>query len=185
VKSKLTEKQKRFVEEYLIDLNASGAARRSGYSEANSDKIGSELLGKTRVQQAIRLRMEARARKLEVTAELVIQELAAIGFSNVQEFFELKNDRIVVRKDIFSNLQKARVIRGVSIGTNGVSLLFHDRLKALDLLLRHLQAPQNKADETSESMTDSIARVFENYKMRKEKEAAAKIAKEAENEDNL
>lgn len=49
----MTEKQKRFTEEYLIDLNATQAAIRAGYSPKNADKIGHELLGKTRVLAAI------------------------------------------------------------------------------------------------------------------------------------
>lgn len=49
----LTAKQQRFVEEYLVDLNATQAAIRAGYSAKNADKIGPELLGKTRVAEAI------------------------------------------------------------------------------------------------------------------------------------
>jgi phage terminase small subunit len=45
----LTAKQKRFVEEYLVDLNATQAAIRAGYSAKNADKIGSQQLGNTRV----------------------------------------------------------------------------------------------------------------------------------------
>ena len=51
--ARLTDKQQRFVAEYLIDLNATQAAIRAGYSAKNADKIGSQLLGKTRVAEAI------------------------------------------------------------------------------------------------------------------------------------
>ena len=51
--AKLTEKQKRFVQEYLVDLNATAAAKRAGYSEKTADRIGPELLGKTCVSAAI------------------------------------------------------------------------------------------------------------------------------------
>lgn len=50
---KLTEKQKRFVQEYLVDLNATAAAKRAGYSAKTADRIGPELLGKTCVSEAI------------------------------------------------------------------------------------------------------------------------------------
>ena len=53
----LTQKQKLFIDEYLIDLNATQAAIRAGYSPNNADKIGSELLGKTRVSDAIKTAM--------------------------------------------------------------------------------------------------------------------------------
>lgn len=59
----LTPKQQLFVEEYLIDLNATQAAIRAGYSPNNADKIGSELLGKTRVSEAIKIAMAERSRR--------------------------------------------------------------------------------------------------------------------------
>ena len=51
--AKLTARQQRFVEEYLIDLNATQAAIRSGYSVKNADNISSELMGKTHVSEAV------------------------------------------------------------------------------------------------------------------------------------
>src|SRR4051794_8716690 len=57
----LTPKQQRFVREYLKDHNATQAAVRAGFSEKNADKIGPRLVGKSRVQKAIRERMEAQA----------------------------------------------------------------------------------------------------------------------------
>lgn len=71
----LTPKQQVFVNEYLIDLNATQAAIRAGYSKRNADKIGSELLGKTRVSKAIQEAQEARARKTERTAEDVLRDI--------------------------------------------------------------------------------------------------------------
>lgn len=77
-KMTLTEKQKRFIDEYLIDMNASAAARRAGYSEKNSDKIGHQLLGKTRVAQALADRLRARMKRTEVTQDFVLENLKAI-----------------------------------------------------------------------------------------------------------
>ena len=55
-KRALTRKQERLSEEYMVDLNATQAAIRAGYSQQNADKIGPELLGKTRfhIDQALR-----------------------------------------------------------------------------------------------------------------------------------
>ena len=58
--ARLTDKQQRFVAEYLVDLNATQAAIRAGYSAKNADKIGSQLLGKTRVSEAIQAGKTAR-----------------------------------------------------------------------------------------------------------------------------
>jgi phage terminase small subunit len=180
MKNDLTDKQKRFVQEYLIDLNASAAARRSGYSEVNSDKIGSELLGKTRVQRAIQEQMQTRSQRLQISAERVVQELAAIGFADIQGLFEFKHDKISIKNDIFSNPQRSKVIRGVSVGTHGVSLLFHDRLKALDLLLKHISLNPNQFQEEKESTTDQIKRLWDGYKKRQAKIEARAAEMEAE-----
>lgn len=75
---KLTPKQARFVDEYLIDLNATAAARRAGYSERNADKIGPELLGKTRVMAAINERLKERSERTEVTQDFVVGNLKEI-----------------------------------------------------------------------------------------------------------
>ena len=72
----LTPKQKRFVEEYLIDLNSTAAARRAGYSEKTADRIGPELLGKTCVSKAIEAAKQKRSARTEVTQDRVILELA-------------------------------------------------------------------------------------------------------------
>lgn len=75
----LTPKQKQFVVEYLVDFNATAAAKRAGYSEKNADKIGSELLGKTRVSQAIQEAIQDRQSRTEVTQDYVIEKLKEIA----------------------------------------------------------------------------------------------------------
>lgn len=76
---KLTLKQERFVQEYLVDLNATAAAKRAGYSGKNAGKIGPELLGKTRISAAIQEAIRARQERTEVTQDYVIEKLKAIA----------------------------------------------------------------------------------------------------------
>lgn len=75
----MTDKQRRFVDEYMIDLNATQAAIRAGYSPKNADKIGPELLGKTRVSTEITKLKAERSRTTTWTAERVVSELAKIA----------------------------------------------------------------------------------------------------------
>ncbi|MEM1395906.1 MAG: terminase small subunit [Pseudomonadota bacterium] len=82
---KLTHKQKRFVEEYVVDLNATQAAVRAGYSEKTARQIASEMLSKPYIQDAIAKGQEALSKRTGVTAEMVIQELARIGFSDLRK----------------------------------------------------------------------------------------------------
>lgn len=74
-KMTLTEKQRRFIDEYLIDLNATAAAKRAGYSEKNADKIGPQLLGKTRIAQELAGRLKKRQERTEITQDWVIEKL--------------------------------------------------------------------------------------------------------------
>lgn len=71
----LTEKQKRFVAEYLIDLNATQAAIRAGYSAKTANQQGPRLLVNTGVQQAISQGAQKRVRNAEVTAQDVLEGL--------------------------------------------------------------------------------------------------------------
>lgn len=81
----LTDKQKRFVEEYLVDLNATQAAVRAGYSAKTAQEQSSRLLSNVMVQQAIREAQEARSQRTEITADRVLQELAKIGFADIRK----------------------------------------------------------------------------------------------------
>lgn len=70
---KLTDKQTAFVREYLVDLNATQAAVRAGYSERTASRIGPQLLGKTWVREAIEKAQAKRARRVEIKAEDVLR----------------------------------------------------------------------------------------------------------------
>ncbi|WP_368649647.1 terminase small subunit [Brucella intermedia] len=88
----LTPKQERFVAEYLIDLNATQAAIRAGYSEKTAQQQGSRLLLNVVVQEAIAKGREKTAEKLEITKERIVEELAKIGFSNMLDYMRAGTD---------------------------------------------------------------------------------------------
>lgn len=83
----MTPKQQRFINEYLIDLNATQAAIRAGYSKRTAYSIGDELLKKPEIASAIAVAEKSRAERTEVTADKVLQELAKIGFSDIRKLF--------------------------------------------------------------------------------------------------
>lgn len=95
--AKLTPKQQRFVEEYLVDLNATQAAVRAGYSEKTADRIGPELLGKTCVAQAIAEAKQARSKKLNITAEYVLGNLVEVAERCMQKrpVLNMKGEQVV------------------------------------------------------------------------------------------
>lgn len=83
--AKLTPKQNRFVAEYLIDLNATQAATRAGYSARTANEQGARLLANVSVKEALDEERKKRERRTEITADRVLQELADIGFDKEDE----------------------------------------------------------------------------------------------------
>ncbi|MBQ9460247.1 MAG: terminase small subunit [Oscillospiraceae bacterium] len=73
----MTDKQRRFVEEYLVDLNATAAARRAGYKDPNK---GRQLVTKSNVSAEIQAAMKQRSRRSEITQDRVLNELASVAF---------------------------------------------------------------------------------------------------------
>ena len=78
-KSNLTDKQAMFCKEYLIDLNATQAAIRAGYSEDSSYSIGSENMSKPELQAEVQRLMAKRSKKVEITADYVLGNIKSIG----------------------------------------------------------------------------------------------------------
>jgi phage terminase small subunit len=138
----LTPKQLRFVEEYLIDLNATQAAIRSGYSEKTAKVIGAENLTKPDIAAAIKAAQAARSQRTQITADMVVQELARIGFSNMRSFTKFGPDGVTLKDIDDLDEDAARCIAEVSETKtkDGGSIKFklHDKKGALDSLGRHL-----------------------------------------------
>lgn len=169
--AKLTQKQQRFVEEYLIDLNATQAVIRAGYnvSDAKSaSEIGSQLLKVTQVSKEISKAMAERSRRTGITQDRVLQELARIAFLNPSkvanpEDASVKKD---ATEDDLACIQSIKV--KTSDGPKGMmnerEVRFHDKMKALELLGKHLgmftekievsglAAEQSKLDELIRQM---------------------------------
>lgn len=138
----LTDKQKRFIEEYLIDLNATQAAIRAGYSAKTADRIGPELLGKTCVARAIKEAMAERSRRTGINQDRIVRELAKIGFINPIDVINL--DEATIREDANKDDTAAIAsVRAKRIPTENGEIIereikIADKLKALELLGKHL-----------------------------------------------
>ncbi|MDE7422802.1 MAG: terminase small subunit [Lachnospiraceae bacterium] len=148
--AKLTEKQKRFVEEYLIDLNATQAAIRAGYSVKNPDKIGSELLGKTRVSEEISKAMAERSRRTGINQDRVVMELAKIALVNPDDVInpEDASVRENASKDDLACIQSVKVKHSSSDKGNITEreVKLNDKIKALELLGKHLGMWKDKVE---------------------------------------
>ena len=135
----MTKKQKRFIEEYLIDLNATQAAIRAGYSPDTAKAIGCENLTKPDIRAHIDRAMAERSKRTGVNADRVVQELAKIAFVNATEVIDPKT--ATVREDALP--EDTAAIQSVKVKTFGEDGLereikMADKLKALEMLGRHL-----------------------------------------------
>jgi phage terminase small subunit len=136
----LTDKQERFCHEYLIDLNATQAAIRAGYSKKTAQEIGAQNLSKLIIADYISELQAERAGRTLVTADMVIAELAKIGFHNVQDFVNGGNN-VLELKHIESH--KTAAVSSVKTklkedGSVETEIRFHDKVAALEKLGRHL-----------------------------------------------
>lgn len=149
--AKLTAKQKRFCNEYLIDLNATQAAIRAGYSVDSAKVIGCENLTKPNVAAYLEKRMSKREVRTEITQDKVLNELAKIGFANIEDYVEVDQDqyddkivRIKSTKDIPED--KKAAISSIKQGANGIEVKLHDKVRALENLGRHLGMFKDKLE---------------------------------------
>ena len=88
----LTDKQQAFVREYLVDLNATQAAIRAGYSPKTANKVGPKLLVNVGVQISIQGEQESRSKRTLITADSVLRELGKLGFANMLDYITINGD---------------------------------------------------------------------------------------------
>ena len=94
----LTPKQQAFVREYLVDLNASAAYRRAGYTSGNPNVNGPRLLAKAGIQAELARHMAARSEKVELTAEQVLREIKTAAFLDPLALFADDGTLLPLRK---------------------------------------------------------------------------------------
>jgi len=140
----LTPKQKRFVEEYLIDLNATQAAIRAGYSDKRADAIGYENLRKPEIAQFLSERMLAREQRTEITQDRVLAEYAKLAFLDPRKFYDQSGNLIPIHKlDSDTAAALAGMDVSASKGADGdieytKKIKIADKKGALDSIARHL-----------------------------------------------
>lgn len=146
----MTKKQKRFVEEYLIDLNATQAAIRAGYSPETAYSIGSENLKKPEIRACIEKAMAERSKRTGINQDRIIIELAKIGLLNPKDLVDF--DEATVKEEAaeedLAAIASVRVKRFPTKDGEGIEreIKIHDKTKALELLGRHFGMFKDKVE---------------------------------------
>lgn len=148
--AKLTPKQERFVEEYLIDLNATQAAIRAGYSPNTAKDIGCENLAKPNIRACIDKEMAERSKRTGINQDRVIRELARLAFVNANDVIDIEEATLKsgATEDDTAAIASVKVKTIPTKEGEGVEreIKLTDKLKALELLGKHLGMFKEKID---------------------------------------
>ena len=177
---KLNPKQQRFVEEYLIDLNATQAAIRAGYSPKTATAIASENLSKPSISAAIACAMAERSKRTGITQDRILEELAKVAFIKLTDIVDdtgkikagaTDEDRACIesikykRTDTDTGYSEEREVKASS------------KLKAIELLMRHTGMLDSRISKEQLKLNRE--------KFEEEKEKAAGAFQEYEDMDGI
>ena len=150
---RMTDKQERFCEEYMIDLNATQAAIRAGYSPRTANKQAGRLLVNVGIQNRIAQLQAEQSRRTGVTADRVVRELAKIAFANASDLIdpETASVKLDASRDDLAAIQSIKV---KSFGEDGLEheVKLADKLRALDLLGKHLGMYNGASDDSTDQL---------------------------------
>jgi phage terminase small subunit len=145
----LNRKQRIFVREYLVDLNATNAAIRCGYSAASAHVTGSRLLNDHKIKTAIATAMEARAERTEINADWVLKRLANEADADLADLYA--DDGSLLPVDEWPLIWRQGLVAGIDVeeifadGENGKERVgfvrkvrLSDRVKRLEMIGKHI-----------------------------------------------
>jgi len=164
----LSDKQERFCQEFVIDLNATQAAIRAGYSKKTAEQQGSRLLSNVKVAEKIDALKLARTQRTEITADFVLREILKLATVDISKAYDQKGDLLPLHEippevraaiagvDVFTEVQygpgrtevnedgESEKVKEVVGRTKKLKL--YDKAKALELLGKHLKLFTDKVD---------------------------------------
>ncbi len=143
---KLTDRQRQFVREYMVDLNGTRAAIRAGYSRRGAGSRGSTLRQNPAVAAELEAALADRARVVGITAERVLLEIALLGFANIQDYIETGADGAAWLDPAGLTREQAAAISAVELeqggkageGARRIKVKLADKSRNLELIGRHL-----------------------------------------------
>lgn len=155
--AKLTDRQKRFVDEYIISLNATQAAIKAGYSPKTSYSMGQRLLKNVEIQTALQNKQQRLECKTEITQERILKELANVALANATDYVTITDGGVQTINTADIPPDKLAAIAGIKQTQTGIEIKTRDKLKALELLGKHL----GMFNDTDKRQDDNITVVIE------------------------
>ena len=164
----LTPKERRFVAEYLIDLNAAAAARRIGTTAKRADQAGYEYLRKPEIAAAIAAGKAAQLVTADLTAARVLEELRRVAFANLRDYWDPATGD--VKSPLELTLEQAAALAGFEVliknakAGDGVTDTIHkfklwDKVHSLEILAKHFALLVEKVEVKSVAADARVARL--------------------------
>jgi phage terminase small subunit len=164
----LNDKQLTFCREYIVDFNATQSAIRAGYSDKTAGATASRLLTNVKIQQEIKRLVEERAERTGITADRVVQQLAKIAFVDIKSVIDwetaeinqlvgrdpITGDQVFTKTPITQLALKpmdqvdGTMIQTVKMGKHGIVVELPDRMRAMEMLAKHLGVYDDRPQTT-------------------------------------
>lgn len=159
----MTPKQQRFVEEYLIDLNATQAAIRAGYSEATAGEIGCENLKKPNIAEAIAEAKESRSKRTQVDADWLLKRLEEESDADIADLYDADGNVKSVHE--WPKIWRQGLVAGIDTAYDSEGNAIHkirlsDRAKRLEMVGKHVSVQAFKDKVTHELTVDEQMRAL-------------------------
>lgn len=159
---RLTDRQKAFCDEYLIDLNATQAALRAGYSPKGAQRMAVRNMQNPLVQEYLNERREARSKRTQITQDFVLGELMKIATANGTDFASVgKGNRVRLTPTEELPPEKRAAVASVKKGRDGMEIKTYDKLRALELLGKHLGMFDAKSRREETDALEKLDRLLE------------------------
>lgn len=161
-KKKLNPLQERFAQEYVIDLNATQAAIRAGYSEKTAGVQACKLLKNVNIQDLIQKAMDKRGQRTEITQDRVLKEIGIIAFAKMGDVATWNPSGVTFKDSSELTADALASIQFVKETTNefggSLEIKQYDKLRALELLGKHLKLFTEKVEHSGKvTLEDLIA----------------------------
>ena len=155
----MTPKKKKFAKEYIIDLNATQAAIRSGYSKKTAKSQGQRLLTDDDIHYQLEKEIKKREKRTEITGDMIVKELATVAFVKESDFYH-DDGRVKLLSELTDSQKSALAsfgVKSVHIGDGEYEEIpifkMQDKMKALEMLGKHFGIFEK---DNSQSKTELI-----------------------------
>ena len=136
--AQLSARERRFAEAFLESGNPAAAAAAAGYQAERAAAAGEKLLARPAVQETLRKAWKTRPRVRTVTKNAILQELAAIAFSDFTDYVRVEDGQVLITESRDLDYSRRAAIAGIKDTGKGVEIKLHDKQKALELLVKYL-----------------------------------------------